>query len=99
MNADQNIEMGDLVIVQHATYHEEWKGSIGVVTVGLSEQRCMNLHTMQEERFSGYEVRLPDGRRVSAEPCQLRKIIPPDDAGNTGTATTRNTKKRCEVPS
>ena len=73
---DQIFQVGELVIMQNATYFEEHNGAPGVITEALSLRRPMNMITMEHEDIRGYWVRIlvDNAPVVTARPWQLRKL-------------------------
>ena len=68
--------VGELVILQHATYYEEYNGSLGVVTEPLAPRTGLNLCTMESEITLSYKVRIlaEESLDVQATAAQLRKL-------------------------
>lgn len=68
--------VGELVILQNATYFSEWNGAIGEVLGAQQLRNCMDMHSMKTEWLQRYSV-LPlvdDGFRVFCSESQLRKL-------------------------
>jgi len=69
-------QIGDLVILQHASWYSEYDGTPGVVVGGLAPRAALDMHSMKKE-FLGpsYRVRVlvADGFVVTALPHQLRR--------------------------
>ena len=76
-NDISEIAVGDLVIMQNASYYEEWNEMPALVIGGLTQRRSMNLHTMEHHTHWAYKVEIlqSDGLRVDAEPHQLRRLM------------------------
>jgi hypothetical protein len=74
-------KVGELVILQNATYYEEYNGSLGVVTEPLAPRTGLNLCTMESEVTMSYKVRIlaEESLDVQATAAQLRKL---DDGGD-----------------
>ena len=68
--------VGDLVVMQHASYHDEYNGEPAVVVGGLAPRRAVNLLTMTADTVTCYDVRVlaePD-LTLFALPHQLRPL-------------------------
>jgi len=69
-------QVGELVIMQNASYYTEWNGALGVVVSPLALRTSMDLVTMQYRTSASYRVRvLAD----DARPHQLRPLRGPDE--------------------
>jgi len=68
--------VGELVILQNATYFSEWNGVIGEVLGALQLRNCMDMHTMETEWLQRYSVLpLVEGAfRIHCAERQLRKL-------------------------
>jgi hypothetical protein len=83
-------KVGELVIMQNASYYTEWNGALGVVVSPLALRTSMDLVTMRYRTSASYRVRVlaDDGVIVDARPHQLRPLHGPD-----ATATRTREKK------
>jgi hypothetical protein len=74
------IQVGDLVIMQNASYYTEWNGALGVVVSPLSLRTSMDLMHMQYFTSPSYRVKvlIQDGFIVDARPHQIRPLRDPD---------------------
>ena len=72
---------GELAIMQHASYYEEWNGALAVVVGGLATRSPINMHTLEHNVCLGYQVvpLVPGGFKVTCAPYQLRKLRDRDD--------------------
>ena len=79
---NQHFKVGDLVILQHASYYTEYDGSPGIIFKDPSYREALDLNTMQYRRCYCYRVRVlrgadclhRDGLVVNATHYQLRKL-------------------------
>ena len=77
------IQCGDHVLVVHATYHDEWIGTIAIVTASFGLHRnAICLRTLKKHEVQGYILRLGNGAKVVAAPWQIRRL---DDDESTVT--------------
>jgi len=68
--------VGDLVVMQHASYHDEYNGEPAIVVGALAPRRAVNLVTMTCDTVTCYDVRVlvePD-LTLFALPHQLRPL-------------------------
>jgi hypothetical protein len=74
-------QVGELVIMQNASYYTEWNGALGVVVSPLALRTSMDLVTMRYRTSASYRVRVlaDDGVVVDARPHQLRPLRGPDE--------------------
>jgi hypothetical protein len=74
-------KVGELVIMQNASYYTEWNGALGVVVSPLALRTSMDLVTMRYRTSSSYRVKVlaDDGVIVDARPHQLRPLHGPDE--------------------
>ncbi len=75
-NDISEIAVGDLVIMQNATYYEEWNEMPALVIGGLIQRRSLHLHTMERHTRWAYRVQIlhSNGLRVNAGRHQLRRL-------------------------
>lgn len=80
--------VGELVILQKATYFSEWDGAIGQIVGPLKLRCCRDMHTMQTEWHKRYSVLpLAEGAfEVYCHENQLRKLNDTEQSS----VTTRN---------
>lgn len=74
--------IGEIAVLQNATYFEEWEGCLAVITGPLTQRYPCNLNTMEREVLATYRV-LPlvqGAIQVNCRPHQLRKLNDPGDA-------------------
>ena len=73
---DQIFQIGELVIMQKATYFEEHNDAPGIVLEALKRHRSLNMLTMKRESIQGYRIRIlvENAPVVTAHPYQLRKL-------------------------
>ncbi|MFO8002925.1 hypothetical protein [Thioalkalivibrio sp.] len=86
-------KVGELVIMQNASYYTEWNGALGVIVSPLAPRTSMDLITMHYRTNASYRVKVltRDGIVVDARPHQIRRLRGPDQA-TTGSGTrTRST--------
>lgn len=71
----ENFQVGDLVIMQHATYHHEYDGLPAVICGERGPRNVVDLRTMREFRVEkSYQVQLVGFDDIfAALPYQLRK--------------------------
>ena len=71
---------GELVVLQNATYFEEWNGCLAVVDGRLKLRNPRNILTMERETIVAYSVQpLVEGAiKVICKTYQLRKLRGPD---------------------
>ena len=69
-------KVGELAVLQNASYFEEWDGALAVVVGGLALRYPLNMYTMDCEPMLTYRVRpLVEGAiDVNCQPNQLRKL-------------------------
>ena len=74
--------VGELVIMQHASYYTEWNGALGVIVSPLAPRTSMDLLSMQYRTNASYRVKVltQDGIVVDARPHQIRRLHGPDEA-------------------
>ena len=85
---NNHFNVGEFVILQHATFFEEYNGYLGVVEKGLTLDYSLNATTMKCEWAYSYLVKIikgedglsKEGLRVSAKPHQLRRLNDGTDA-------------------
>jgi len=72
----RTFRVGDLVVMQHASYHDEYNGEPALVVGALAPRRAVNLVSMTCETVICYDVRVlaePD-LTLFAMPHQLRPL-------------------------
>jgi len=79
MDDTQRIQVGDLVVMQHASYYEEFNGCIGLVVGELRPRHSTDLRTMEKATVHAYAVQLTAGFVVNAMPYQLRRLRDSED--------------------
>ncbi len=75
-----NFKVGDLVIMQNATYYTEYDGSPAVITSPLDVREAVDMRNGEDRIIACYGVRLlsiPDALEILAQPHQVRR--PKDD--------------------
>jgi hypothetical protein len=74
-------KVGELVIMQNASYYIEWNGALGVIVSPLVPRTSMDLLSMQYRTNPSYRVKVlaQDGIVVDARPHQIRRLHGPDD--------------------
>ncbi len=77
-------KVGELVIMQHASYYTEWNGALGVIVSPLAPRTSMDLLSMQYRTNASYRVKVltQDGIVVDARPHQIRRLRGPEEATN-----------------
>lgn len=67
---------GELAVLQHATYFQEWDGSLAVVVGPLMPRMPRNMHSLKLEPLLAYQVRplISGAFLVNCAPYQLRKL-------------------------
>ena len=83
-----HFNIGELVIMQHASFYEEYNGYLGVVEKGLTLDVSFNATTMKYELAYCYVVKIikgkdslsKEGLQISAKPHQLRRLNDSTDA-------------------
>ncbi|AHF00054.1 hypothetical protein [Thioalkalivibrio paradoxus] len=80
-------KVGELVIMQNASYYTEWNGALGVVVSALAPRTSMDLLSMRYRTSPSYRVKVlaSEGIVVDARPHQLRRLRGPEEP----VATTR----------
>ncbi len=75
-------KVGELVIMQNASYYTEWNGALGVIVSPLAPRTSMDLVSMKYRTNPSYRVKVltQDGIIVDARPHQIRRLHGPDDA-------------------
>jgi hypothetical protein len=74
-------KVGDLVIMQNATYYTEYDGTTAVITSPLDVREVVDTRNGEDRIIACYGVRLlsiPDALELYAQPHQVRR--PKDDA-------------------
>jgi len=73
---NNTFKVGELVVMQFASYFHEYNGTPAVVIGGLQTRGVIDLNTMEDDVYDGYRVRIlaGDGQIVTAKPHQLRKL-------------------------
>ena len=68
--------VGELAIMQHATYFYETDGGLGIVTGPLMMRRGFDLHLMKWVRAHVYQITVLNGteQKLLCRPWQLRKL-------------------------
>ena len=84
-------KVGELVIMQNASYYTEWNGALGVIVSPLAPRTSMDLVSMQYRTNPSYRVKVltRDGIVVDARPHQIRRLRGPDDATSRDRSRTR----------
>ena len=74
--ANPNFKVGEMVITQHATYFNEFNGSLGIVIHPLQRKPCLDLNLMEHVHSHVYGVRLlvAGDPKLWFRPWQLRKL-------------------------
>lgn len=74
-------KVGELVIMQNASYYTEWNGALGVIVSPLAPRTSMDLSSMQYRTNPSYRVKVlaQDGIVVDARPHQIRHLHGPDE--------------------
>jgi hypothetical protein len=87
-------KVGELVIMQNASYYTEWNGALGVIVSPLAPRTSMDLLSMQYRTNPSYRVKIlaRDGIVVDARPHQIRHLRGPDETSR------RSRKRRRPVP-
>lgn len=78
-------KIGELVVMQYATYFHEYDGALAVITDMLNWRDALDLNTMQNHSFRAYGIQvlrmpeclLPEGKSLVAAPYQLRRLGEP----------------------
>lgn len=75
-------KVGELVVMQNASYYTEWNGALGVIVSPLAPRTSMDLLSMRYRTNPSYRVKVltRDGIVVDARPHQLRRLHGPDEA-------------------
>lgn len=78
-------KVGELVIMQNASYYKEWNGHLGVVVGTLATRPSIDLLSMSLRTRQGYRVKIlaSDSMIVDAQPHQLRRLHDPDTSLQT----------------
>jgi len=68
-------KIGDRVIMQHATYYEEYDGAEAVITEVLAPRSVIDMRTLErpQKMVYGVKILVGEGCDVRAYPWQLRK--------------------------
>jgi hypothetical protein len=76
-NDISGFSIGDFVIMQNATYYEEWNEMPAVVVSGLNWSSPLNLNTLERIPHWTYKVQIlnSDGLVLNAAPHQMRRLI------------------------
>ncbi len=76
MKNQRTFEVGEIVIMQRASYYSEWNGHLGLVVGGIALRSAMDMVSMTGECILCYQVEIlaKDGMTVFAEPHQLRPL-------------------------
>jgi hypothetical protein len=87
-------KVGELVIMQNASYYTEWNGALGVIVSPLAPRTSMDLVSMQYRTNPSYRVKVltRDGIVVDARPHQIRRLRGPDDATTRDRRRSRPTR-------
>jgi hypothetical protein len=87
-------KVGELVIMQNASYYTEWNGALGVIVSPLAPRTSMDLLSMQYRTNPSYRVKIlaRDGIVVDARPHQIRHLRGPNETSR------RSRKRRRPVP-
>ena len=83
-----HFNIGELVIMQNASFYEEYNGYLGIVEKGLTLDFSLNATTMKYELAYCYVVKIikgkdslsKEGLQISARPHQLRRLNDSTDA-------------------
>ena len=88
-------KVGELVIMQHASYYKEWNGHLGVVVGTLATRSSIDLLSMSLQTRQGYRVKIltSDTMIVDAQPHQLRRLHDPDYGLQTTTPEKESIKE------
>jgi hypothetical protein len=72
----RRFSVGELVVMQHASYHDEFNGAPGVIVGGLAPRRALDLTSMRVVTVTCYDVQVlvAPSRKVLAAPYQLRPL-------------------------
>jgi len=86
-------KVGELVIMQNASYYTEWNGALGVIVSPLAPRTSMDLVSMQYRTNPSYRVKVltRDGIVVDARPHQIRRLHGPEDSTSRDRSRTRPT--------
>jgi len=86
-------KVGELVIMQNASYYTEWNGALGVVVSPLAPRTSMDLLSMQYRTNASYRVKVltRDGIVVDARPHQIRRLHGPDETTTQSRQRDRST--------
>jgi len=78
-------KVGELVIMQNASYYTEWNGALGVIVSPLAPRTSMDLLSMQYKTNASYRVKVltEDGIVVDARPHQIRRLRGPEEAAES----------------
>ena len=92
--AYSKFQVGEMVITQHATYFNEFDGSLGVVIYPLQRKLCLDLNLMERVYAHVYVVQLlvSGEPRLCFRPWQLRK--PAGDAEFDAASVSRKSPAR-----
>ena len=71
-------KVGELVIMQHATYFSETDGELATVITSLGLRSCFDLHMMKRTWSHVYGVKVLNDTELKlwCRPWQLRKLDP-----------------------
>ncbi len=75
-------KVGELVIMQNASYYTEWNGALGVIVSPLAHRTSMDLLSMHYRTSASYRVKIltRDGVVVDARPHQIRRLHGPEES-------------------
>lgn len=90
---------GEIVLLQNATYFEEWNGALAEVLEDLDLRNPMDMNSMQKTCIATYRV-IPlvhGGFMVNCTTDQLRKIDTSDPQSERTTHIERNSDAICDA--
>lgn len=103
----KSLQIGDLAVLQHATYYHEWNGMIVEILEQPADRWAVDLRTMESRQIFAYRVRLAlsvdtesvGDKKLCCLPWQLRPIDPPEpEACDNEWATRRQSQPSVVVP-
>ena len=104
---DRSLQIGDLAVLQNATYFHELNGMIVEILEQPADRWAVDLHTMEGRQIFAYRVRLilpfdtesVGDKKLCCLPWQLRPIDPPEpEASDNEWATRRQSQPSVVVP-
>lgn len=98
--SQSKFKVGELVIMQHATYFSETDKELAIVTIPLGLRSGFDLHLMKRVWAHVYGVKVLNGSELKlwCRPWQIRKLNPGGDSSCRKQVCSRDQNQKVALP-